>query len=40
MRSEQATGRGYSDEPYQVVLRPMLGIESLKKTKEFLAKRV
>jgi len=40
MRSEQTTGGGYSDEPYQMVLRSLLGIESLKETKEFLAKRV
>ena len=30
--------RRYSDEFKQVVLRPLLGIKSLKKAKEFLAK--
>jgi hypothetical protein len=38
MRSQQTTGGWYSDEPYQVVLRSMLGVTSLKKAKEFLAK--
>ena len=40
MRSQQTTGGWYSDESYQVVLRPLLGVTSLKKTKEFLAKCV
>jgi hypothetical protein len=40
MRSQQTPRRWYSDEFKQVVLRPVLGVESLKKAKEFLAKRV
>ena len=38
MRSQQTTGGWYSDESYQVVLRPLLGVTSLKEAKEFLAK--
>ena len=38
MRSQQTTRRWYSDEFKQMVLRPVLGVKSLKETKEFLAK--
>jgi hypothetical protein len=38
MRSQQTTGGWYSDESYQVVLRPVLGATSVKEIKEFLAK--
>jgi hypothetical protein len=38
MRSQQTARRWYSNEFKQVVLRPLLGIKSLKKAKEFLAK--
>jgi hypothetical protein len=40
MRSQQTPRRRYSDEFKQVVLRPVLGVKSLKKAKEFLAKCV